>query len=161
MVIDVGHQELAKVFDDRPSNAIVSDPLDDGFRFDVAQLLQGHFLLQSVRKQEPSARETEKKKTHIFDPFHIVHIPTLVVLSTSSGPRSGEQSGLIVILSANIVAIEEGWRMAPICGAHATAATTLHAIALSHLRLCHAPRRGGHRLEDFLVVQADVGVRVK
>jgi hypothetical protein len=33
------------VLDDRPSNTIICDPLDDGFRLDVAQLLQGHFLL--------------------------------------------------------------------------------------------------------------------
>ena len=49
VIVDVSHQELAEVFDDGPSDAIVGDPLDDRFRLDVAELLQGHFLFQSIR----------------------------------------------------------------------------------------------------------------
>ena len=56
MVVDVGHQKLVEVLDDRPSNMIISDPLDDGFRLDVAQLpvLQGHLLLYSIMYRSTS-----------------------------------------------------------------------------------------------------------
>ena len=101
------------------------------------------------------------KKTHVFDPFHIVHIPALIVLTTGACARPGEQSGLIVIFGADIIAIKEGRCMAPVGCAHATTASTLHAIALSHLCLCRASRRRGHGLKDFLVVQGRTGVRVK
>ena len=51
--------------------------------------------------------------------------------------------------------------MAPGGSTHATPASALHAIALSHFGLCCASRRRGHWLKDFLVVQASVGVRVE
>jgi hypothetical protein len=93
-----------------------------------------------------------KRKTHVFDSFHIVNIPALVVLTTGARARPGEQSGLIVIFGTDIIAIKEGRCMAPVGGAHATAASTLHAIALSHLCLCRASRRRGHGFKDFLVI---------
>ena len=46
--------------------------------------------------------------------------------------------------------------MAPGSSTHATPASTLHAIALSHLGFCCASRRCGHGLKKFLVVQAGI-----
>ena len=36
------------MFDDGPPNTIISNPLDDRFRLDIAQLFQGHFLFQAL-----------------------------------------------------------------------------------------------------------------
>ena len=44
MLIDIGHKELAKMPNYRASNALLGDPLDDGFRLDIAQLFEREFL---------------------------------------------------------------------------------------------------------------------
>ena len=46
--------------------------------------------------------------------------------------------------------------MGPGSSTHTTPASTLHAIALSHLGFRCASRRYGHGLKKFLVVQAGV-----
>ena len=38
MLIHIGHEELAEMPNDRPTDTLVSDPLDDRLRLDVAQL---------------------------------------------------------------------------------------------------------------------------
>lgn len=48
MVIDIGHQELTEMFDDRPPNAIISDPLDDRFSLDITELFQRDLLLRRI-----------------------------------------------------------------------------------------------------------------
>ena len=76
MVIDIGHQELTEMFDDRPPNAIISDPLDDRFSLDITELFQRDLLLRRMSK----ILHNKKKRTHIFDTFHIIDVPPLVIL---------------------------------------------------------------------------------
>ena len=109
----------------------------------------------------PARRRGETGKTHIFDPFHVVNIPPLIVLPTRTRARSRKQSRFVIILSAHIVAVKIGGGMAPGGSTHATPASMLHAITLSHLGFCRAPRRCGQGLKDFLVIQARVGIRVE
>src|SRR6266849_8260836 len=96
-----------------------------------------------------------KGKTHVSDTFHIVNIPPLIVLPTRTRTRSREQSRFI-ILSAHVIAIKKGGRMAPGRSTHPTPASTLYAIALSHLGFCCASRCCRHGLKNFLVVHTGV-----
>ena len=115
----------------------------------------------SKHQKKATKKGKKKKKTHIFDTFHVVDIPPLVVLPTGARARSGEQSRFVVVISGWAVAVKKGGRMAPGGSTHAAPAAMLQAIALSHLGFCCASRRRRQRLKDFLVVQSRVRVRVK
>ena len=45
VLIHVGHEELAEMADDRPTDALVCNPFDNRLGLDVAQLLERYFLL--------------------------------------------------------------------------------------------------------------------
>src|SRR5712675_1935101 len=115
-----------------------------------------------LRYQKTSPRDGRGgSKTDILDPFHIVDIPPLVVLPTCANARSRKQARFVIIVSTCVVAVEEGGSVAPVGSTHATSAPTLQAIALSHFSLRRSSRRDGHGLEDFLIVQTEIGVRVE
>ena len=62
VVVDIGHQELVDVFYNRSLNMVIGYPFDGGLHLDVAQLLQGHLLLQNIKRLS----EMDKgKKTHL------------------------------------------------------------------------------------------------
>ena len=44
MLIHIGHEELAEMPYDRPTDTLVGDPLDDRLRLDVAQLFERNLL---------------------------------------------------------------------------------------------------------------------
>jgi hypothetical protein len=44
VLIDIGHEKLTEMSDDRPTNVVICDPLNDGLGLDIAQLFQWNLL---------------------------------------------------------------------------------------------------------------------
>jgi len=61
MIVNVGHQKLAGGFHNGSPNTVIGYPFDGGFRIGVAQLLQGHLLLQNTKQLS----EMDKRKENI------------------------------------------------------------------------------------------------
>lgn len=44
IIVDIGHQELSEMSDNRPPDALVGNPFSNGLRFDVAELFERDLL---------------------------------------------------------------------------------------------------------------------
>lgn len=47
MVVDVGHEKLPEVPDNRTADTLIRDPLGNGLGLDIAELLEGNFLREN------------------------------------------------------------------------------------------------------------------
>ena len=144
------------MFNDRPPNAIISNPLDDRFRLDIAELFQRDLL------HRPSANIAyTKKRTYIFNTFHIVDVSALVILPPRTRACAREQSRVSIVPDTDVVAVEKVWRVAAVGSTHSTATSTLHAISLAHLGFGRATSGNGHGLEVLSIIQARVRVSIE
>jgi hypothetical protein len=70
MFIDIGHQELTKMSNDRPADTVIRYPFDDRLGLDVTKLFKGD-LLQTIHEH---ATENEAKtiRPYIFNAIEII-----------------------------------------------------------------------------------------
>ncbi len=137
------------MLDNGPPNAIISDPLHDRFRLDIAELFQRDFLLRGM---SDIAYSLKKRRAHIFDAFHIIDVSPLIILPPRTRACTREQSRLGIVHDAGIIAVEKARRMAAVGRTHTTAASALHAVSLAHLGLGRATCGSGHRFQILSIV---------
>ena len=99
-------------------------------------------------------RITKKDKTHVFNTLHIIDISPLVILPPCTRACTREQSRLGIVSHTRVIAVKEVWRVAAVGRAHATAASTLHAVSLAHLGFGCTASGGRQRLELLGIIQA-------
>ena len=138
------------MLDDGPPNAIISNPLDDRFRFDITELFQRNLLLRRIS----NITYNKKEKTDVFNTLHIVDVSPLVILPPCTRACTREQSRLGIVSHTRVIAVKEVWRVAAVGRAHATAASTLHAVSLAHLGFGCTTSGGRQRLELLGIIQA-------
>ena len=145
------------MFDDRPPNAIISDPLDDRFSLDITELFQRNLLLRRIS----NILHNNNKKTHIFNTFHIIDVSPLIILPPRTRACAREQSRVSIVPNTDVVTVKEVWRVAAVGSTHSTAASTFHAISLAHLGFGRATSGSGHGLEVLSIIQARVRVSIE
>lgn len=154
MLIHIGHEELAEMPNDRPTDTLVSDPLDDRLRLDVAQLFEWNFLCH-IEQQPPEGSDS----THVFYALHVIHVLPFIVLPPRASLRSSEQPVAVHVVHV-VVTLQEVRHTTPPSRTLAASTTLLAAISGSHLCLCRTSLGDGRSLE-VLVIQAGIGVAVQ
>lgn len=132
--IHIGHKELSKMPDNRPADAVVRYPLNNGFGLDVAQLLQRDFLqpvserktrlnLDALTSSTPSRSSRSLRSSYcLLVRFFILLTPSPSMSTSSSSSSLCKNSGIRLLFAARDPRLPPRRSLLSLCAILASAA---------------------------------------